>query len=186
MDTLIFIKGNSYMVFANWALVIATMVLALITFFYMRHTKRLADDTKRMADIMVQEFEIRVTPLLVIKRLPSNTGSTRELHFIVTNRGFLPVHITKIIFEGWPKVSPSRIFRKETNIDKILGQNESSKGGDIFVQLRKGDISILTPEESKDFNMDQFLNLCQGKIYFTYIDIHWNEQQTRDWSLEQL
>ncbi len=174
------------MVFANWVLVIATVVLALITFFYMRHTKMLADETKRMADIMSQEFGIRVTPLLVIKRLPNNTGSTREFHFIVTNGGFLPVHIAKIIFEGWPKSSPFRIFRKETKIDRTLVQNESSKGGDIFIQLRKSDISILTAEESKDFDMDQFLNHCQGKIYFTYIDIHWNEQQTRDWNLEQL
>ena len=39
----------------NVASVILTFGLVFVTYLYMRHTKRLADETKRMADIMIKQ-----------------------------------------------------------------------------------------------------------------------------------
>jgi hypothetical protein len=180
MDTLSIIEGNSNMIIANWGLVIATMVLVLITFFYMRHTKR-------MADIMKQEFELRIAPFIVIDELrPTRGTNVREYHPAITNSGFLPVHIMKIILEGWPKGSPSRIFRKETKIDRQLGRNQSIEAGDFVIQLRKDDLSISAFEEGRDYDFNQFLDSSEGKIYFTYIDRNTKEQKTGDRYFEHL
>ncbi len=162
--------------FTNWAIVIITIGLLIVTYLYMQHTRRLADDTKRMADIMAREFELRIAPFIVVDKLPWTGGiDSREYHPVFTNRGFLPIHIMKIIFEGWTKKSPSRVFRKEIKIDITLGKNESIKEGECIITLRKSDVSI---DDLTDLN--QFLHSCEGKICFTYIDRHGREQKTSD------
>ena len=167
------------MVFANWALVIATMVLALITFFYMRQTKKQANQTERMADIMVKEFDLRIAPFIVIDQLSITQGTTvREYHPVISNKGFFPVHIIKIILEGWLKESPLENFRKEIKIDKTLGRNDSTKYGDIVIQLRKSELTINTSEKGKDYNFNQLLDSSEGIIYFTCVGRDGKEQKT--------
>jgi hypothetical protein len=175
------------MIMANWALVILTLGLLIVTIIYAVYTRKLADDTKRMADIMVQEFELRIAPFIVIDQLPSTRGTNvREYHPMITNKGFLTVHIMKIILEGWSKGTPSKIFRKERKIDKFLGRNESIPYGQFVIQLRKNDVPIDTLEEGKGSDFNQFLDSSQGKIYFTYVDRDEKEQRTRDHYLEHL
>jgi hypothetical protein len=156
---------------------VAIVVLVLVTYKYMQHTKK-------MADIMAQEFELRIAPFIVIDQLPSTRGTNvREYHPTIANKGFLTVHIMKIILEGWPEGTPSKIFRKEVKIDKFLGRNESIP---FVIQLRKNDVPIGTPEEIKGSDFNQFLDSSQGKIYFTYVDRDEKEQRTRDHYLERL
>lgn len=173
--------------FESWAIVIITIALLIVTYLYMQHTKRLADDTKRMADIMGQEFELRIAPFIVVDRLPWTGGiNSREYHPVVTNRGFLPIHIVNIILEGWSRKSPSMVFRTETKIDKTLGSNDSIKEGECIITLRKSDVSIEDIGESEDTDFNNFLYSSEGKIYFTYLDRNGEEQKTIGKYLDQL
>jgi len=89
---------------------------------YMRHTKKLADDTKRMADIMAQEFELKIAPIIQIeKRDASFSGDSGATNFEIINKGSLPVNIVKIVLEWWHRELPDRIDKKEVEIDKVLG-----------------------------------------------------------------
>jgi hypothetical protein len=188
MDTLSIIKGNSNMVFASWALVIATMVLALITFFYMRHTRglaehtqRLANETKRMADIMAREFELRIAPFIIIDQL-SPLGGRSSKHFqpVICNKGSLPVLIKRIVLEWWYKDTPAKSYRKEAKIDKALGKGESTKSGDYVIKLTKEDMEMDNYKESQNLEFIQLLALAQGKIYCIYADVDGKEQKTGD------
>ena len=186
MDTLSIIKGNSNMVFANWVLVIATMVLALFTFFYMRHTRRLADDTKRMADIMAEEFEFRTTPYIakVGDQLGWESGEINAKIFKpkIISTGFQSVHIVKIVLKWWYKKSPSEIYRKPINIDCFLMRNVPTE---FRIPFNKGD--MIKDEESKNLDFPQLRVLSAGRIYAVYIDKNGNEQNTRDlYTLENL
>ena len=102
--------------------IVIAFALVVVTFLYMRHTKRLADDTKRMADIMAQEFELKIAPIIQIEKrdahFQGNFGST---NFEIINKGSLPVHIAKIVLEWWHKEFPDKIDKKEVEIDKVLG-----------------------------------------------------------------
>jgi hypothetical protein len=173
--------------FENWPIIILTLALVLVTYGYMWHTRRLANDTKRMADIMAQEFELRIAPFIGVDELHRNPGTNiREYHPVITNRGFLPIHIMKIILEGWSKESPSMIFRIETKIDKRLGVNESIKKGECLITVKKSDVAIDDLSESKGFNFNQVLDSSKGKIYFTYVDRYGKEQRTGDQHFDHL
>jgi hypothetical protein len=181
MDTLSIVQGNNFMVFANWALVITTMVLALITFFYMRHTKRLADDTKRMADIMAQEFESKIAPIIQIeKRDGSLQGDFGSRNFEIMNKGSLPVHIAKIVLEWWYKELPKTIDTKELIIDKVLGGGESRT---FTIKSNKGDL-LRNNSERKDLSFYQLRGLVTGKIHAICTDRNGNELKTRDFPME--
>ncbi len=71
----------------------STLVFALVivTYFYMRHTKR-------MADIMVREYELKISPFIEIELTYKSRG---ELNFTLFNRGTIPVDIEKVVFEWW-------------------------------------------------------------------------------------
>ena len=108
------------------ASIVIAVALVVVTYLYMRHTKRMADDTKRMADIMAEEFEFRTAPFIVIDQLscefPSEAIGVKIFEPKITNKGFLPVHIVKIVLEWWYKKSPSEIYQKEISIENcILG-----------------------------------------------------------------
>jgi hypothetical protein len=55
------------MVFANWALVILTLGLLIATIVYLYKTKGLSIHTKRMADTLVKDYELKMRPLLDFK-----------------------------------------------------------------------------------------------------------------------
>ena len=106
----------------NIASIIIAVALVVVTYLYMRHTKKLADDTKRMADIMAQEFELKIAPIIQIeKRDASFSGDSGATNFEIINKGSLPVNIVKIVLEWWHRELPDRIDKKEVEIDKVLG-----------------------------------------------------------------
>ena len=184
MDTLSIIQGNNYMVFANWALVIATMVLALITFFYMRHTKRLADDTKRMADIMVREFELKVVPIIDIQigsRMHSSQGFGIQVK--IFNRGFYPVRTGKILMRWWYKKGQpsSRVIEK--NLNKLL-----DKDNPITETLQLRDDEVKNPDvpETQNLNGYHLGRIVAASIWLEFDDMTGKVQRTREILLDPL
>jgi hypothetical protein len=178
IDTLSIPKEETVTVVANWALVMTTMVLALITFFYMRHTRRLADETKRMANIMVREFELRVTPFLVIDPLSwTRSGDFKTYLPILTNRGFLSVRITKVILEWWYKKEPDKIHIFPQIFDKVLAKDESTRHGECRIPFNKGDMIKEHADGIKDLDFNQLLAMSEGNFYCIYEDITTKEQK---------
>jgi len=164
------------------ASIIIAAALVLVTFLYMRHTKRLAEDTKRMADIMAQEFELKIAPIIQIEKrdahFQGNFGST---NFEIINKGSLPVHIVKIVLEWWHREEPDRIYKNEVEIDKVLAGGEPKK---FTIQSNKGDMLKGAFEKSKDRSLWELRGLTKGKIYAIYKDRNENEYKTRDFLLE--
>lgn len=173
---------------ANWALVsltvvlvILTLVLVIVTIVYVCHTRRLADDTKIMADIMVREFELRIAPFIVIDQLShSGGGNSKEYQPVICNKGSLPVHIKRVVLEWWYKESPGKTYQKYGKIEKTLGRDESTKWGDYVIKLNKTDMVKEDFEQSQSLDFIQLRTLAQGKIYCVYTDVNGKEQKTRD------
>lgn len=159
--------------------IVVLLALAAFTYFYMRHTGRLADDTKRMADIMVREFELTVSPFIVIDRLSTSGGrSSKEYQPVITNKGSLPVRIKSVVLEWRYKELPDKVYPKETPIDIVLGKNESTGHGDHVIKIRKHDMEKDDFEASGESEFIQLLPLAEGKIYCTYTDAAGNERKT--------
>jgi hypothetical protein len=141
--------------------IVVVVGLVIITYLYMRHTKRLANDTKRMADMMVREFELRIAPFIVIDQLSSARGkNSKQYDPIISNKGSLLVPIKKIVQEWWYKESPGKTYRKETVIDKTLGKGESTRYQEYVIMLNKGDMVTDDFEQSKDLDFIQLLPLA--------------------------
>ena len=166
----------------NIASIAIAIALVVVTYLYMQHTKRLADDTKRMANIMVQEFELKIAPIIQIeKRDGSFQGNFGSRNFEIINKGSLPAHIAKIVLEWWYEELLDKIYRKEVIIDKVLGGGEPRK---FTITVNKGDMVKDDFEKSKNLSLHQLVGLSKGKIYAIYIDRNGNEHKTRDFPLE--
>jgi len=157
--------------------------LVVVTYLYMRYTKRLADETKRMANIMVKGFELKIAPIIQIeKRDGSFHGNFGSRNSEIINKGSLPAHIAKIVLEWWYEELPDKVYRKEEIIDKVLGEGEPRK---FAITVNKSDMLKDDFEKSKNLGLNQLLGLSKARIYATYIDRNGNEYKTRDFSLER-
>ena len=177
------------LVFLTVVLVILNLILVIVTIVYVRHTNRLADDTKNMADIMVREFELRITPILVAYQIPTTRGKDIRIYRpIVSNIGSLPVQIKEVVLEWGQKNPcphrgsrrPDERYKKNKTVGRILGKGESTYYGECDIAIEKVDMMKDDFEEQKDSDLNQLLGLCQGILYCTYIDINGKEQNTRD------
>jgi len=167
------------MVFASLVLAGATAALAIITFFYMRHTKK-------MADIMVQEFNLKIAPILEVKVGSTEEESLKEYRPVISNKGFLPVHIKRIILEWWYKEQPSVKYTKQMEVDELLGRKESIKR-QVTITLGEEEMRKDCFEKSKKSKFKQLLTLAEGRIYCTYLNINGREQKTGElYHLENL
>jgi len=161
--------------------ILAILGLLAVTYMYMRHTKR-------MADIMAQEFELRTAPFIVGEgeqvpcEFPAGAIGAKIFKPKITNIGFQPVRIVRIVLAWWYKKSPSQVYPKLTNIDCFLKINDPKE---FRIPFDKGD--MIKDEESKNLDFPQLRRLSSGKIYAVYIDKNGNERKTMDlYTLENL
>jgi len=171
------------MAFASWALVMATIVLAIITYCYMRHTKKLADETKKMADIMVKDFEVKVTPLIDMKvrRLHSTRGFENTITLL--NQGFYPIRIHKIVMKWWYESKPTNPYYKEEPVDGYL-----YKDNPISKTITIRDDEIKNPEfpESEPLNGAHLGKIVAASILVSFYDVNGRVQQTTPKVLDPL
>jgi hypothetical protein len=166
--------------------IIVLLALAAFTYFYMRHTGRLAEetrrmahDTKRMADIMAREFELRIAPFIVIEQLlTSGGGPSKEYQPVICNKGSVPVLIKRIVLEWWYRDLRGETYRKEATVEKALGKNECTRLGDYVITLRPEDMVKENFEQGQQLDAPQLRALAQGKVCCVYADIDGREQQT--------
>jgi archaellum component FlaG (FlaF/FlaG flagellin family) len=139
------------MMLAQWiqiifsgALVLATGILAFITYRYMKATKKMAESMDVQSKIMAREFDLRVVPIINITSGISKTcHENGEYSYFVSNGGHYSVTLTKVdvIFKHKKDLSiiiPS--FTKDFNISINPG---SSK--DINLQIDFTEFNKLFP-----------------------------------------
>ena len=84
------------------SLFIATAILAGITFFYMQHTKK-------MANIMTREFELKYSPVFDVDyRKKGCAGYKGGFDIVVRNHGTLPIIFERILYLTWPTINPEK------------------------------------------------------------------------------
>jgi hypothetical protein len=165
---------NCVLVILTIVLIILNLVLVFLTIVYLRHTKR-------MTNIMVQEFELRIAPILVADPPSSKRGKDdRSYQPIISNKGSLPVKVKAVVIEWWQKESSHKTYEKNKIINRILGVGESTRYGECEITIKKLDMMKDDFEKQKDWDLNQLLSLYQGRLYCTYIDVNGKEQKTRD------
>ena len=79
------------------ALVLGTVALALITYGYMKSTKKMADSMNQQSEMMQKEFEIRLMPLVEEKVHTKSTGISKPTaEFRIANKGIYAVYCGEI------------------------------------------------------------------------------------------
>jgi hypothetical protein len=174
-------KEEFVMIFANWTLVILTIVLVIVTIYY-------AVYTRRMTKIMEREFELRIAPFLVFDCSPYQVGkSNRTYRLKISNKGSLARNIKEVVLEFWPMGQPERTKQKVARINKLLGPDDPPIDliGDE-ISITRNDIITENSEKESETNLNQILKSYQGKVYCIYIDIDGNEQKTGEKFFETL
>jgi hypothetical protein len=169
---------------ANWALVIATIVLAVITFFYMRHTKRQADETKIMADVMVRDFEFKVSPLIDIQTgTRSHSSRGFEIEVRVFNRGFCVVRTDQIVMSWCYKEAQVPCSQIKKKIDELLDKDNS-----ITETFQLADDDIKTPAVPESENLEGYHlgRIVKASIWLEFFDVAGRIQKTRPMTLDPL
>jgi hypothetical protein len=126
------------------ALVLATGILALITYGYMRATKKMAGSMDVQSKIMAREFELRVVPIISITSDISKTSHEKgEYSYFVFNGGHYFVTLTKVNVIFTYKKDISIIIPTFTRDFNISINPGSSK--DINLQIDFADFNKLFP-----------------------------------------
>ncbi len=107
---------------ANWVLAGVTAVLVIITWSYARQTKR-------MADVMFRDYQIRVRPILTIWL----GGSGHTLKVTVKSHSLYPVQMTKVRihfrFQG-KEYDDEKDYPLAPHLDKVIKPD-----GDISIPV---------------------------------------------------
>jgi hypothetical protein len=146
------------------------MVLAFITSRYMRHTKRLADDTRRMADALVKDYELRVRPILdfaVGSRMSSAEGI--KVWFKFFNAGEMSVKLNQLISMWWFKNQP----QAQHTIKKALGgiiPKQERPDEPIPIEFGEYEFREYDIEETKSLKGARFYEHISGIFKIEYSD----------------
>ena len=162
---------------ANWALVILTFGLVIVTFLYMRHTKR-------MADIMAREYESKVTPLVDIKISRRHSSEGFKIQCTLVNRGFRAIRTQKLVMKWWYKNQPATSHLKvEELADGIL-----DKDGPISRTITIRDDEIKNPEISETQSLEGYHlgKIVAARIWLDFYDVEGQVQSTATKALDPL
>lgn len=117
---------------------IVTVVLARITYIYVRETKRMARAAEEQSKTMQREFEIRLMPLVEenIAKKESTIANT-AIELTITNRGFYPVYCIEAAVKIFQNDHKDEIVEDTVSFGRWL-----EKDGVINAQvnLRFGDL----------------------------------------------
>jgi len=95
---------------------LVTIVLARITYIYVRETKRMAKAAEEQSKMMQREFEIRLMPLVeerISKRVTASPKATADL--IISNKGLYQVFCTDVEIKLSNNDNKEDFFIEHTN-----------------------------------------------------------------------
>jgi hypothetical protein len=94
----------------NWVQALSALAVAVLTFKLVQATRRYTRETQRMADVMVHEFEFRVSPLLAFEIGETRQGSGWEwsqVPLVIRNVGRQAATVTEGVAEYWVDGDPT-------------------------------------------------------------------------------
>ena len=183
MDTLSIIEGNSNMVFANWALVILTLGLLIVTIVYLYQTKSLSTNSKRMADTLVKDYELKVRPLLDFKissRGCSGEGYTLYVKFF--NAGEIPLRLKSLELIWWFKSQSEMRYLIKKTLDQTIYKQQPWEKSIIF---NENEFRKHQPEETRSLVGSNFYNHLSGILKVEYFDAY-DKPQYQELPIESL
>jgi hypothetical protein len=128
------------------ALFLATVGLVIVTIIYARATKK-------MADVMQKEFELRVAPLIEPEIYVHKDALDPMASIAVKNVGSYPVYFSHIFYRWWHREKPADIFKNDIqHVEKwVVKEREFEKRNVKFsFSLLEG---FSTPEDVKKNGM---------------------------------
>jgi len=177
-DVFKFLRDN-----ANFALFIATFLLVIVTFLYVLYTKKMAkmmvkqaDETKRMADIMFREYELKKSPSFI--EIEPREPSEGQVILKLSNRGDNPVTVETVNLEWWFREKPDKTWVLKNRNNTMKGKN-LSKYRPIDIPFIY-DIEGLRKEEypkSKEMSKEELRSSVTGRFCFYYLDFEGSRQE---------
>ncbi len=169
----------------NITSIVIAVALVVVTFKYMRHTKRLADDTKRMADVMVKDYETRISPLIDIQvRRPSHSSQGFEIPITIWNLGTNPIRAKELVMKWWYKNHPEKGPKEiRKTFEVMLKRNDPVHDAFVF-----GDGQIKNSEipESLALNGIHLGSIIAVGIWLEFFDINETVQRSEEKTLDPL
>src|SRR4030043_1227329 len=106
---------------ANLCLVGVTLLLAVITFFYMVFTGKMAKRMSEQVNVQKREFDLRIRPVPDIKaEVLSTTGTSFKVRFRVFNGGLLPFCLSFIGLKFRHSEIPERVTADIHKVNKYI------------------------------------------------------------------
>lgn len=103
---------NSLTIISNWAIAGATIFLAFATFIHIKTTSNMSEQTKRLADLSVEQFKIRAYPSFLIKfeEIKFEKDKLREVYKVI-NKGEITAQKATFLF--------AHIYGKKLNFEHV-------------------------------------------------------------------
>ena len=154
------------MVFVTIILAIATGVLALITYGYMKATKKMAESMRIQSKIMQREFELKIAPIFEPKiSVGSTQGLKSEIKVRLDNFGSYPIIFERVFYKLWHKDFP------HDRINDVRQYYKQIEKGNTFEDTIQVDFSKV-----KGFgNLQNIGKNGLASVVFTLKDISGNE-----------
>lgn len=142
----------------------------MITAKYAKQTRRLADDTKRMADVMVQEYERKVRPLMHVEivRGPYDVDKF-ELVFKILNLGFSSITTNGLKLRWWFSDQPNDTDKD--SIDFSLSTVLQPQGEPVEKKVSLSTAVILRKRD-KFKDQDNWQTVLKNIIWFQPVITH--------------
>jgi len=148
------------------ATIVLTGVLLFITFKYARHTKVLAEDTKKMADIIERDYIAKNTAVVDFSVYSASSSDNVEVTLQIWNHTAIPSTLTEIAFLGLYKDTPSKVCEVVRRVNVLLSPG-----------IREHKISIhrheLIPSDDSKYqslSTYQLAHNVEGKFRISYSD----------------
>lgn len=106
---------------AQWILIVFSGALALATAILACITNKYMKATKKMADVMQREFELRVAPFIEPEIYVHKDALDPMVSITIKNMGSYPVYFSHIFFRWWHREKPADISKNEIqHVEKWL------------------------------------------------------------------
>ena len=155
---------------ANWILVILTLGLLIATIIYVLDTRKLGNHTRRVADALAKDYELKVRPILdfdIGSRMSSAEGI--KVWFKFFNAGEMPVKLNQLIFTWWFKSQPQAQHTIKKALSGTIPRQESP---DKPIPIRFGEYEFreYEIEETKSLKGARFYEHISGIFKVEYLD----------------
>lgn len=156
---------------------VAILGLLAVTYMYMRHTKR-------MADIMVRDYETKVAPLIDIQvGMKSHSSRGFRIEFKLFNRGFYPVRTERIVLKWWYKNAPKRPYLVSKELHTYLDKDRPISEA---VELHDDNFKKQEFPESMQLHGSNLGKIVSASVWLNFYDVRGRRQKSPETILDSV